>query len=266
MVDRFGRVIETLRGLGLTPLPYIHGDTLTSMAIGVASYLNAVACVHVEAGIRTLTPRAEVLEGWLADHRAGRFDWPAYAAAHRDPATFERGSREPFPEQFNTRVSDAGSGFHAAPVELDRGFLLDEGFPADTVEVTGNTVVDATRAADADAGAVTIFETYPRLRGGRFVRICIHRRENTEDEARFRVLFDALETLVRAGREVLFIRLSAPTRRWSASGSAPGWPRWRRSSPRRSSPHRCGRTTGTWLPRCASAPWSRPTRDRCRRR
>lgn len=207
MVDRFGRVIDTLRGLGLTPLPYIHGDTLTSMAIGVASYLNAVACVHVEAGIRTITPRAEVLEGWLAAFRSGAFDWSSYAAAHRDPDTYERGSREPFPEQFNTRVSDAGSGFHAAPVELDRGFLLDEGFPADTVEVTGNTVVDATRAADADADAVTIFETYPQLRGGRFVRICIHRRENTEDATRFGVLFDAMESLVRAGREVLFIRL-----------------------------------------------------------
>lgn len=207
MVDRFGRVIETLRGLGLTPLPYIHGDTLTSMAIGVASYLNAVACVHVEAGIRTITPHAALLERWLADYRAGSFDWDAYAAAHRDPASYDRGSREPFPEQFNTRVSDAGSGYHAAPVELDRDFLLDEGFPPDTIEVTGNTVADATRAADADAEAVTVFDTYPQLRGGGFVRICIHRRENTEDEARFRVLFDAMERLVRGGRSVLFIRL-----------------------------------------------------------
>ncbi len=207
MVDRFARVIETLRGLGLTPVPYIHGDTLTSMAIGVASYLNAVACVHVEAGIRTITPRAELQQRWLDDYRAGVFDWEEYAAAHRDPASYERGSREPFPEQFNTRVSDAGSGYHAAPVALDRDFLIDEGFPADTIEVTGNTVVDATRAARSDADAVTVFDDYPQLRGGRFVRICIHRRENTEDEQRFRVLFDALERLVRAGRQVLFIRL-----------------------------------------------------------
>lgn len=207
MVDRFAGVIETLRGLGLTPLPYIHGDTLTSMAIAVAAYLNGVACVHVEAGIRTITPRAEVLDGWLADFRADSLDWMSYAAAHRDPATYERGSREPFPEQFNTRVSDAGTGYHAAPVGLDRDFLLDEGFPADTVEVVGNTVVDAARAAQEDAAAVTIFETHPQLRGGRFVRICIHRRENTEDEARFLVLFDALEQLVRRGTQVLFIRL-----------------------------------------------------------
>ncbi|MEZ5098178.1 MAG: UDP-N-acetylglucosamine 2-epimerase, partial [Nocardioides sp.] len=135
MVERFGRVIEELRALGLTPVPYIHGDTLTSMAIGLTSYLNRVACVHVEAGIRTITPRREVLAEWLATYRERRWDWAAYAAAHRDPATFERGSREPFPEQFNTRVSDAGSGYHAAPVAMVRDFLLDEGFPADTIEV-----------------------------------------------------------------------------------------------------------------------------------
>ena len=42
---------------------------------------------------------------------------------------------------------------------------------------------------------------------GEFIRICIHRRENTTDETRFRVLFDALEKLVRGGRSVLLISL-----------------------------------------------------------
>jgi UDP-N-acetylglucosamine 2-epimerase (non-hydrolysing) len=207
MVDSFGRVLAELRQLGLTPVPYIHGDTLTSMAIGVASYLSQVACVHVEAGIRTITPKREILAAWLTAYREGTFSWDDFAAAHRDPATFERGSREPFPEQFNTRVSDAGSGYHAAPVEMVRGFLLDEGFPDDTIEVVGNTVVDAMQAAQADAAAATVFETYPQLRGGRFIRVCIHRRENTEDADRFLVLFDAIEALVRGGRQVLFIRL-----------------------------------------------------------
>ncbi len=104
-------------------------------------------------------------------------------------------------------MSDAGSGYHAAPVELARQNLLDEGFPADTIEVVGNTVVDATRQALSDAARATIFEDYPQLHGGRFIRVCIHRRENTDDERRFTVLFDAIEALVRAGRQVLFIRL-----------------------------------------------------------
>ena len=207
MIERFGDVLDTLLAAGLTPIPYIHGDTLTSMAVGVSSYLHKVACVHVEAGIRTITPRAEVLASFYRDFQAGTFDWDAYAAAMRDSDTFERGSREPFPEQFNTRVSDAATGYHAAPVDLVRNFLLDEGFPADTIEVVGNTVADATVAARADAARATVFEEYPQLRSGEFIRICIHRRENTTDETRFRVLFDTLEKLVRGGRSVLLISL-----------------------------------------------------------
>lgn len=207
IIDRFSAVLDTLLSAGLTPVPYIHGDTMTSMAVGVGSYLNRVACVHVEAGIRTLTPKAEVYRQFLADHARGVFDWDGYAKAMRDPSNFERGSREPFPEQFNTRVSDAATGFHAAPVEVVREYLLDEGFPADTIEVVGNTVVDATLAARADAARAQVFDRYPQLRTGRFIRICIHRRENTSDRHRFTVLFDAMEQLIRKGHSVLLISL-----------------------------------------------------------
>ena len=207
IVSGFGDLVSQLKGAGLVPVPYIHGDTATSMAVGVASYLNQVACAHVEAGIRTITPSRAVYQRFLGDFAGGRFDAEAYSDCLRDAATYERGSREPFPEQFNTRVSDAGSGYHAAAVELNRQALLDEGFPADTIEVVGNTVVDATRAAQADAERATVFTDYPQLRSGEFVRICIHRRENTEDPQRFGVLFDAIEDLVRRGRSVLFIRL-----------------------------------------------------------
>lgn len=207
IVERFGGVLAQLSDAGLTPVPYIHGDTLTSMAIGTSSYLSRVSCVHVEAGIRTLTPRAEVYASFLADHHAGTFSWDAYRKVMQDRGAFEQGSQEPYPEQFNTRVSDAATGFHAAPVELDREFLLAEGFPASTIDVVGNTVVDATAAARRDAARATVFATYPMLRGNRFIRICIHRRENTADRQRFLVLLDAMEELVRRGRRVLFISL-----------------------------------------------------------
>jgi UDP-N-acetylglucosamine 2-epimerase (non-hydrolysing) len=173
----------------------------------VSSYLQQVACVHVEAGIRTLTPRRGVYDRFLAAYEAGNFDWTAYYAAMRDPGNFDRESREPFPEQFNTRVSDAATGFHAAPVELDRDFLLSEGFPADTIEVVGNTVVDAMSVARSEAARTKIFDTYPQLRGNQFIRICIHRRENTGNRSRFLTLFDAMESLVRDGHNVLLISL-----------------------------------------------------------
>lgn len=207
IIERFSQVLAAVRAAGLTPVPYIHGDTLTSMAVGVSSYLNRVAAVHVEAGIRTMTPKGEVYRKFLADHAAGRFDWDEYVAAMVDQNNFELGSREPFPEQFNTRVSEAATGFHAAPVELVRGFLLSEGYPPETIEVVGNSVVDATRAAEADAKNATIFETYPQLESGEFIRYCVHRRENTESAERFTVLFEAMEKLVRSGESVLLISL-----------------------------------------------------------
>ena len=207
MIERFGAVLEYLLAQGKTPIPYIHGDTGTSMAIGVSSYLHRVACAHIEAGIRTLTPKAEVFEKFYTDFKAGNFDWDAYYRAQHERNNFEQGSMEPFPEQFNTRVSEPASGYHAAPVELDREFILAEGFSAADVDVVGNTVADATKLAIADSAQSTIFEKYPQLQNGRFVRFCIHRRENTQDRKRFTVLIDAMEKMVRGGDSVLFISL-----------------------------------------------------------
>ncbi|QQS20258.1 UDP-N-acetylglucosamine 2-epimerase [Candidatus Saccharibacteria bacterium] len=207
MIERYGEVIEWLKTQGKTPIPYIHGDTSTSMAIGLGSYMHRVACVHVEAGIRTLTPKREIYKQFYDDFKAGNFNWNDYYAAQQVRGNFEQGSMEPFPEQFNTRVSEPASGYHAAPVELDRDFMLAEGFSSNTIEVTGNTVADATRLAIADAAQSTILEKYPQLASGEFIRFCIHRRENTQDERRFTVLIEAMEKLVQKGRSVLLISL-----------------------------------------------------------
>lgn len=206
-IERFGDVLEELRDLGKTPIPYVHGDTAAAMAIGVASYLQRVACVHVEAGIRTLTPRREIFEKLLAEHREHGVDIDGYRATLMQYESFERGSMEPYPEQFNTRVAEAATGVHAAPVELVRNFLHQEGFSPESVVVTGNTVVDATRRALVDSHRATIFETYPQLKEGGFVRVCIHRRENTANRDRFVVLIDAIEELLQSGTRILFISL-----------------------------------------------------------
>jgi len=192
---------------GHTLLPYIHGDTATSMGVAVAAYMNRVAAVHVEAGIRTITPKRDFWLEHLAAVEAGTFDWAAYLAAHRVEATYDAGSREPYPEQFNTRVSDAGTGFHAAPVELDRKFLLGEGFPADSIAIVGNTVVDAIEWVRRESVPSDILQTHPLLASRQFIRVCVHRRENTNDRARFTCYFDALELLLRGGHSILWVRL-----------------------------------------------------------
>lgn len=177
------------------------------MAIGVSAYIQHVACAHIEAGIRTLTPKAEVYEKFYTDFKNDTFSWEDYYQSLQIRDNLELGSMEPFPEQFNTRVSEPASGYHAAPVELDREFMLSEGFPADRISVVGNTVVDATRHAMDDAAQSTIFEKYPQLENGKFIRFCIHRRENTMDRQRFTVLFDAMDKLIRTKHHVLLISL-----------------------------------------------------------
>lgn len=207
MVERFGVVLTELKQRGKTPIPYIHGDTSTSMAIGLSSYMHRVACVHVEAGIRTLTPKREVYEQFYAAFKDGKFNWNDYYRAVRERGNYELGSMEPFPEQYNTRVSEAATGYHAAPVELDKEFLLSEGFAEDRIDVVGNTVADATFQAVADAEKSTIFEKYPQIKDGNFIRFCIHRRENTQDKRRFTVLFESIEKLLTGGHQVLLISL-----------------------------------------------------------
>lgn len=207
MIERFGEVVETIQKLDKTPIPYIHGDTTTSMAIGLASYMHRAACVHVEAGIRTLSPKKEVYQKFYNDFKNSQFNWEEYYTAMQDKNNFELGSMEPFPEQFNTRASEPASGFYAAPVDLVRDYLLSEGFPADRVVTTGNTVADATVTARADAAKSKIFEKYPQLETGKFIRFCIHRRENTQDKKRFTILIEAMEKLIKSGHNVLLISL-----------------------------------------------------------
>ena len=124
-----------------------------------------------------------------------------------DKKNWQRGSLEPYPEQFNTRCSEAGSGIHLAPVELNRGFMLGEGFPEDRIFVTGNSVADATRIVMENGKHATVFKHYPQLADGDFVRFCIHRRENCVSELRFLSIYGAMKKLIEKGRKVLLISM-----------------------------------------------------------
>jgi len=85
----------------------VQGDTTTTLAAGQAAFHRRVPVGHVEAGLRT---------GNL---------------------------REPFPEEWNRRATDALSDWLFAPTERARGNLLAEGFEGGRILVTGNTGIDA---------------------------------------------------------------------------------------------------------------------------
>jgi len=54
----------------------------------------------------------------------------------------------------------------------------------------------------------TIFQRYPMLTDGDFVRFCIHRRENCMDEKRFKSIYGAMKMLIAEGRKVLLINMN----------------------------------------------------------
>lgn len=207
MIERFSEVLTVLLENGKVPIPYVHGDTSTASAISFSAMLHKVSCVHVEAGIRTLTPKKEVYHQFNEAVKNGTFNWDRYYAATRDMSNYSLGSIEPFPEQMNTRMTEPTSGYCAAPVEINKAQLIAEGVDPSKVEVVGNTIADATLKAIKDAEQSDVFTTYPLLADGNFIMMSIHRRENIYSQPRFTAIMETVEELVANGYRVLFLSL-----------------------------------------------------------
>jgi UDP-N-acetylglucosamine 2-epimerase (non-hydrolysing) len=87
----------------------VQGDTLTALIGGLVAFWHRIPVVHLEAGLRS--------------HDLGR----------------------PFPEEANRAMLARFASLHLAPTAAARTHLINEGVPAGTIVVTGNTVVDALR-------------------------------------------------------------------------------------------------------------------------
>ena len=123
----------------------VQGDTTSAMVGALAAFYRGVPVGHVEAGLRT-------------DDR-----------------------RAPFPEEVNRRVISQCADLHFAPTERSAARLLSEGLPPATVQMTGNTVVDALlwmrdriRQGESSLPASLV----ARLGTKRLVLVTTHRRES----------------------------------------------------------------------------------------
>lgn len=131
----------------------VHGDTTTSFAASLAAYYRKIPVGHVEAGLRT-------------------------------------GNRySPWPEEMNRRLTGALADLHFAPTSRARANLLAENVPADSVYVTGNTVIDALsitrdRLLADDAQLRRYDERFAFLGPKRLVLVTGHRRESFGDGLR----------------------------------------------------------------------------------
>jgi UDP-N-acetylglucosamine 2-epimerase (non-hydrolysing) len=123
----------------------VQGDTTTAFAAALAAFYDKIPVAHVEAGLRS-------------------------------------GQRySPFPEEINRRLIDQLSSVLFAPTNLARQLLLQEGFPAETIQMTGNTVVDALQEARKivrQQGVAVAGLSEDALRGKRMILVTAHRRES----------------------------------------------------------------------------------------
>lgn len=85
----------------------VHGDTTTTFATALAAYYQKVPVGHIEAGLRT------------------------------------HNIYSPWPEEINRKLAGGIADLHFAPTAWARENLLREGVSAESVFVTGNTVIDA---------------------------------------------------------------------------------------------------------------------------
>ena len=137
----------------------VQGDTTTTMAGAMAAFYRGVPVAHVEAGLRT---------GDLS---------------------------QPFPEEMNRVVTGRLAALHFAPTESARQNLLAEGVPAERIEVTGNTGIDAVlyMACALERGAVAVPACDGLDASKKLIVVTAHRRESFGDG--IGQICDALATL-----------------------------------------------------------------------
>ncbi len=126
----------------------VHGDTTTTFSAALAAFYAGVEVGHVEAGLRTGNMRA------------------------------------PWPEEMNRRLTAPLTTLHFAPTPRARTNLIMEGIAEASIEVTGNTVIDALLQVRERLHSDPALDTAMRARFGflsasrRMVLVTGHRREN----------------------------------------------------------------------------------------
>jgi UDP-N-acetylglucosamine 2-epimerase (non-hydrolysing) len=157
LIRGLGKVLADLRPDWVV----VQGDTSTTMCGALAAFYENVSVAHVEAGLRS------------GDRLA------------------------PFPEEINRTVVARLADLHFCPTQQSAANLIRESVPADSVHVTGNTVIDSLFWAVRHAQAIDA--PVPRTRRRRIL-LTVHRRESHGDA--MRSVCEAVRRLAHRRREV----------------------------------------------------------------
>lgn len=140
----------------------VHGDTTTSTAAALAAFYQQIPVGHVEAGLRT---------------------YNVYS---------------PWPEEMNRQMTSRIATYHFSPTPLSKQNLLSEGVRAESIYVTGNTVIDALYMMTDKLGINRNAKPEKRM-----VLITGHRRENFGEG--FVNICRAIKTLAEKYLDVGFV-------------------------------------------------------------
>jgi UDP-N-acetylglucosamine 2-epimerase (non-hydrolysing) len=134
---------------------FVHGDTTTSLAAGLAAFYQHIQVAHIEAGLRTYNLSS------------------------------------PWPEEMNRQLTDRLCTYCFAPTETAKNNLLQEKIDPGRIMVTGNTVIDALLMAleiirtkpglQQKISAGLQKSGYSPQEGRKFILVTGHRRENFGD-------------------------------------------------------------------------------------
>lgn len=129
-------------------LVLVHGDTATTLAASLACYFMRIKVGHVEAGLRT----GNIYSPW--------------------------------PEEGNRKLVGSIANFHFAATEAAKNNLTAENVDAQSIFVTGNTVIDAllyiSKRLDIPDNMQQYKKQFSYLEEKKFILVTGHRRENLD--------------------------------------------------------------------------------------
>ncbi len=151
------RLLDEAFGADPPAAVVVQGDTNAVLAGSLAANAREIPLVHVEAGLRSYDRR--------------------------------------MPEEHNRVVADHLADLCLAPTDVNRANLAAEGIGGDRVVVTGNTVVEAVAELLPPEGRRRAVLAELGLEPASFVVATIHRPENVDDPATFRLVLEELAAI-----------------------------------------------------------------------
>ena len=202
----FGRYLKS-RFSSNRILPIVHGDTLVA-GIATLSWVFGLGqkVGQNEAGLRSMSP--SIIKDIKMNVNPSRSAVEKFITDQLSSSWFLT-REEPFPEQIDTWACSSGTKFFFVPTKINKEHLLREGYPEEDIHIVGNSVVDAIGIKRMNKPENSIFELFPKLESGNWIRMDIHRRENLTNH-RFNAIIGGLTDLIKNSEfKVVLVLLNA---------------------------------------------------------